>query len=246
MASDAKTGAEILAGCTLELVTGAPRSGGHTDGALPVGRFNHPMSVCLWTDTLFVTDSGNGIIRAIDGITAVGVGSLHALGGNSAARTSLMALIVEGAPVLLKELVAIIADYARPIGVRTIAGSPANAGTAGGHALREAKFNSPMGMAIDESDPVAGPQLIIADYGNNCVRSLHLRSEQATTIAGDCKTKDGVGGHVDGPPLKAQFSKPIGTTVDPLTGVIFVAEQVPVPSSTLHPAKQFADSLAVW
>jgi hypothetical protein len=88
------------------------------------------------------------------------------------------------------------------------------------HALREAKFTLPTAVSMDESDPVAGPQLIICDYGNHCIRSLNMRTEQVTTIAG------GIRGYWDGPAVAAQFQHPNRLAVVPSTGVIFVVEQV--------------------
>jgi hypothetical protein len=118
--------------------------------------------------------------------------------------------IAEAVPSLSKELIAIVAEYARPFGVRTIVGTPKVAGFVDGHALREAKFEWPSGVAIDDTDPVAGPQLIISDWGDNAIRCLNLRSEH--TIAGDSRC---VGDHRDGPARAALFNSPIGLSPPP-------------------------------
>jgi hypothetical protein len=40
----------------------------------------------------------------------------------------------------------------------------------------------PSAIALYEGDATAGPQLIISDYANHCIRSMNLRSEQVTTM----------------------------------------------------------------
>jgi hypothetical protein len=119
------------------------------------------------------------------------------------------------------ELSALIAAFAHSFRVRTVAGDPNFSGLRDGHALREAKFQSVTSVAMDESDPAAGPQLILCDSGSHRIRCLDLRSEQVTTIAGSRILK---AGHKDGPALDALFVKPMGVAVAP-SGVIFVAEK---------------------
>jgi hypothetical protein len=109
--------------------------------------------------------------------------------------------------------------------VRTIAGL--SSGAMDGHALREAKFNGPTAVALDDTDPVAGPQLIIAD-GDRLIRCLNLRSEQVTTIAGN----------VNGPAREALFAGPTGLGVS-RSGVLFVAEQVQVSHSLFVAAGRY-------
>jgi hypothetical protein len=222
-ASDLKS----ASGCTIELVAGCGE-GGHADGPLHLSRFTHPTHLCRWGDQLIVSDFATHSIRLIDGVSSITPFTTSQAkaenvdsGGVSSYAARISTRIVAAVPVLLKELAAIIAEYARPIGVRTIAGDPNQKGARDGHALRHAQFNSPSGVAIDESDPVAGPQLIIGDYDNHCIRCLNLRTEEVTTIAGH----ERITGHVDGPAHKAKFGAPLGLVVAP-NGVIFVTEQV--------------------
>jgi hypothetical protein len=181
----------------------------------------------------------NHTIRTIDGVVGVPVGQLRSdeapeaadsfsalemTGGVGGVVTAeyvarAVSLLCAAVPVLLKELANIIAEYARTTsGVRTIAGA-GSSGHSDGPAL-QARMAAPCETAIDETDPVAGPQLIISDYGNHCIRSMNLRTQQITTIAGVARR----GGHRDGPVAGAQFNTPFGLAVAP-SGAIFVADQ---------------------
>jgi hypothetical protein len=134
---------------------GAFGQAGHVDGALDVARFNSPIALCLDEDSHFVADHYGNSIRCVNYSAT-----------NTVKRVT--PLIVAALPIVPKELAAIIADYSHSLsGVSTIAGTPGAAGVMDGHALREAKFSSTAGLAIDDSDPVAGPALIICDYGNH-------------------------------------------------------------------------------
>jgi hypothetical protein len=210
--ADSKTAANHKEpACTLDVLAGAPGKSGHVDGPLPVGRLSSPTHVCLYGASLIVADYGSHTIRLID---------IDGVGGRTGAAVA--ALIVDAAPILPKELAAIIAEYMRSAGMRTIAGIPRRNGLVDGPALTEAKFKMPFAVAVDDTDPVAGPQLIISDYGNHCIRCLNFRSEQVSTLAGD---RNGKFGHANGPAHAALFYHPNGLAVAP-SGVIFVAEQV--------------------
>jgi hypothetical protein len=223
--ADSKTANNNATTCKLEVWAGAVGQSDHVDGPLLLSRFTSPTHLCVWKDSLIVANFGGHTVRLIDGELLVepAAGSSKAgIGGGHPQAARISAAVVAAAPGLLKELAAIVADYARPIGVRTIAGSSKTAAFADGHALREAKFTMPSGVAVDDTDPVAGPQLIISDYSNHCIRSLNLRTEQVTTIAGGSKKS----GHKDGKAVDALFGGPICVVIDPATGVLFVAEQV--------------------
>jgi hypothetical protein len=177
------------------------------------------------------------MIDGVVGVVGVPTGQLggqHSAGGVTVSRTGITAVVVQAVPSLLKELAVIVAEYAQTAtGVSTIAGCPMGAGLADGHALREAQLNSPSAAIVDDSDPLAGPQLIIAEPVNQTIRCLNLRMEQVTTIAGACRLVpvDEADSHVDGLARHALFSSPIALVIAP-NGVIFVAEQVLRPS---HP-----------
>jgi hypothetical protein len=185
--------------------------------------------MCMWRGAL-VADPHGRTIRMMEGLP-LGSSAEDSLADDSVVTAApRAALIAAAAPVLLKELAHIIADYARAPSVRTIAGTPNVMGHADGHALREAKLYAPCAVAIDDSDPVAGPQLIICG-GDHAIRCLNLRSEQVSTLAGD-----GFGGHKDGPLSTATFYSSNALAVTPSSGVIFVAENVRSPRCPPPPA----------
>jgi hypothetical protein len=109
----------------------------------------------------------NNVIRCISGVMGVSAGQLAygeaASDGRDAAVERLVGLILTAAPALLKELARVVADYARSVaGVHTIVKDPI-----GGPTIQVArKLLGPSATAIDESDPVAGPQLLISEYYN--------------------------------------------------------------------------------
>jgi hypothetical protein len=73
-------------------------------------------------------------------------------------------------------------------------------------------------VALDTSDPVAGPQLIINEPLSRRICSLNVRSQTVTTLI------EHDSGFVDGPVSAARFSHPCALAVAP-NGVCFVTDQ---------------------
>jgi hypothetical protein len=177
--------------------------------------FRYPHGLSQFDGTLFVADHIGATVRAVDGVLGSDWSS-----AKSDFDTSLTAALLTAVPVLPKELARVMAQYARPIGVRTVAGRSDYFGSADGHAMREAKFHGPTGIAVDTSDAAAGPQLIISDASNGLIRSVNLRTEMVTTIAG-CAT---AWISVDGPASQTCIGAPFGIAVA-ANGVVFFADQ---------------------
>lgn len=95
-------------------------------------------------------------------------------------------------------------------GVSTAAGSP-SPGFADG-APREARFNGPVGVAVD-----AAGRVIIADTYNDRIRAL-APGGAVTTLAGGSAP-----GYADGPAADARFDTPCGVAVD-AAGRVYVAD----------------------
>jgi len=79
----------------------------------------------------------------------------------------------------------------------------------------KAKFWSPAGLAIDNSG-----NLLVADYGNNHVRSVTTSEGVVTTVAGD-----GSYGYQDGNGTGAKLNEPWGITVNKTSGIAYVTDR---------------------
>jgi hypothetical protein len=203
------------AGLRMEMAVGST-SKGTADGPLDKCSFRFPYALCQFDGTLFVVDNGAASIRAVDGVLGSDCSSSKGTVTVSDFEASLAAALLTAIPALPKELARVMTQYARPIGVRTIAGAADAGGHADGHALRAARFLGPSGIAVDLSDAAAGPQLIITDHTRGLIRCLNLHSETVTTIAGRVGPP-----YADGPALDCGIPQPYGVAVAP-NGVIFV------------------------
>jgi hypothetical protein len=223
------------------------------EGSFETCQFVQPYNVCRWGGSLFVTDIGAHVIAEVDGAVGSGStgivvegkapaigrgggggkasapdkghadGSAHSLSGDAYV-AAVLPVLLDSIPVLPKELARLMVSYARPTGVRRIAGAKAldsSQKPADGPALNGALLSGATGIAVDLSDADGlGPALIFCDYYTRVVRSYHFRSEMVTTIAG---SNPADGGSTDGPASQALFRSPFGVTVA-ANGVIFVAE----------------------
>jgi hypothetical protein len=88
--------------------------------------------------------------------------------------------------------------------VSTFAGQPGEPGRDGGHRLEQARFHTPMGLAMDP-----GGGLLVADQGNHVIRRVDPRGNVAV-LAGL-----GEPGDQDGPPDVARFTQLKGLVLDP-------------------------------
>jgi hypothetical protein len=196
---------------------------GYAEGPLSTCAFNKPTALCRYGDSLFVADDGNYAIRMVEGVLGVAdpLANSKVTGAEFEARA--VPLIMTAIPVLPKELARLTAQYAHVFGrTRIIAGTPGTIGSADGSALSEAGFVLVAPVAVDVTDPVAGPQLII---GGNRVGCLNLRTEMVTTIAGPVPGHTGpFHGYADGPASSALFDCVWDIAVAP-NGALFVAER---------------------
>ena len=76
-------------------------------------------------------------------------------------------------------------------------------------------FRGPFGIAVDESTRV----IYISDTDNNCIRMI--KGKIVSTLAGS-----GADGFVDADGIAAQFSRPFGLAINPITGDVIVADQM--------------------
>jgi len=192
---------------------------GWRDGEASRARFSDPFSVVVAPDgTMYVADAGES--QRIRGISPRGVVFTLAGGkrgfadglGPAASFDTPSGLAIDAAGTLY------VADTGNnairrvtPDGrVSTIAG-----GGAAGHRDgpgREARFNGPVGIAVDASGRV-----IVADTYNDRIRAI-APDGSVTTIAGSAGP-----GSIDGPAALAKFNTPCGVAID-AAGRIHIAD----------------------
>jgi sugar lactone lactonase YvrE len=202
-------------------VAGAAGQAAYADGSGSDARFNTPIGVALddGSRRLFVVDSGNRSLRAID-LASGAVTTLPTNGapGSMFARFNAPSGIVRDGALLYvsdsADHVVVAVDLATNL-VTAVAGSPRVAGASDGVGAK-ARFNGPAGLAADGRGA-----LYVADLLNDAVRKIDLKSGTVSTIAGVL----GIGGADDGAAASAHFNGPAGLAVDGL-GHLFVADQL--------------------
>jgi streptogramin lyase len=186
-------------------------------------RFFYPSRIAIdGSNNLFVTDSGNHIIRKITPAavvttfagTAGNVGSVDAIGA-AASFNSPKGIAVDGS---LNVYVSDSGNHTirkiTPAGVvTTLAGTAGSLGSSNGTGA-SARFNNPNGLAIDTSGNVC-----VADVGNHIIRKIVPSTGVVTTIIGSA----GNIGSTDGQGSSGSLSSPNGISVN-LSGYLFVTD----------------------
>jgi sugar lactone lactonase YvrE len=196
---------------------------GSTNGTGGAARFFYPSRIAIdGSNNLFVTDSGNHIIRKITPAavvttfagTAGNVGSVDAIGA-AASFNSPKGIAVDGS---LNVYVSDSGNHTirkiTPAGVvTTLAGTAGSLGSSNGTGA-SARFNNPNGLAIDTSGNVC-----VADVGNHIIRKIVPSTGVVTTIIGSA----GNIGSTDGQGSSGSLSSPNGISVN-LSGYLFVTD----------------------
>jgi sugar lactone lactonase YvrE len=191
-------------------------AGGHADGPISTAGFVEPFGVVVAPDgVIYVTDGGSHRVRRItvDGRVETLAGGERGFrdgAGTTARFDTPSAIALDAAGVLY---VADTGNHAvrriTPGGVvETLAGD----GTPGDADGSTARFNGPVGVAVDGSGRV-----IVADTYNDRLRAI-ARDGTVSTLAGGP-----VPGLADGTAADARFDTPCGLTVD-AGGIIYVAD----------------------
>jgi DNA-binding beta-propeller fold protein YncE len=212
-------------------LAGALGDPGHADGPGPDARFREPLGLALSSDarTLYVADTGNHAIRAIDlatGATATLAGTPGFAGWGdgaaSAARFNLPAALAASPSTLY------IADAGNHViraidlaagAVTRLAGTPGRTLPVDGPVLYAADgdpddvlFNHPAGLALDP----AAQNLYVADTGNGVIRRIALATRQTATLYAAGRigaTGKLTGANTDAPPTPPATDGGSGTTI---------------------------------
>jgi DNA-binding beta-propeller fold protein YncE len=201
---------------------------GYADGSSgpnSTARFNQPHFVVSdAAGDIYVSDEYNNVIRKI----AAG-GTVTTLAGTAGIKGSIDGT---GAAAAFNAPYGMVVDshgnlYVADSGnntirmvtpggaVTTLAGTAGVTGSADGTGAA-ASFNTPLGLAIDATDT-----LYVADYGNNTVRKVTTPGGAVSTFVGTA----GVTGSADGTGAGAQFSGPLGLSVNLTSGNAYLADR---------------------
>jgi sugar lactone lactonase YvrE len=197
---------------------------GFSDGTGADAKFTTPFGIARDGDKLYVADTGNHVIRAID-LRSASVTTIAGVAGrpgavDGPADTARFNDPAGIAAVAGKLFVADTGnDTIRQIdlataAVTTLAGAPGEEGSADGIG-GAARFFGPLGIAAD-----GGGNLFVADSFNHTIRRIEIASAAVTTLAGEAGqpgTAGGVG--------TARFDFPTGIASDGAGG-LYVADTV--------------------
>jgi sugar lactone lactonase YvrE len=212
----------VIATGAVTTVAGSPGLAGSVDGVGGDARFDEPRNIVVdGAGALYVTSAGavRKIVLATGAVTTV-AGSGDDMGTADGSGTSARFDHPRGLAMTNGQL--FVADTANDTlrkialetaAVTTFAGKAAAAGATDGLAT-EARFSTPMGIAIDGDD-----QLYVADRANQLIRKVDARTGDVTTLAGGAAPTapyDGVG-------RAARFFSPLGVAAD-RRGHLFVAD----------------------
>jgi sugar lactone lactonase YvrE len=212
-------------------IAGLAGHSGSADGTNSAARFNSPNDVAVDNaGNLFVADFGNNTVRRLMPVGTNWVSSTIAglAGFSGTANGTNSSTRFNGTAGVTVDIAGNVfaADYGNntirkltPVGANwvssTIAGLAGSAGHTDG-TNRDARFNSPNGIAVDNAGNV-----YVADSQNNTIRKLMpAGTNWVTSTIGGLFSHSG---SVDGTNSAARFSQPDGLRVDG-AGNVYVAE----------------------
>ncbi len=196
---------------------------GSADGPYASARFSGPKGLAMMGSTLYVADTQNHLLRAVD-LTAKTVTTVAGTG----VRGHKLAAAVKATDTALASPWDLLAAngtlYIANAGTHQIATYDPTAKTLAGFAgtggegledgaATDALFAQPSGLATD------GTSLYVADAESSSVRKVDLKTGDVTTLVGQGLFK---WGDVDGPPDKALLQHDQGLAIDGTT--LYIAD----------------------
>jgi hypothetical protein len=213
---------KITAAGVVTTLAGSPGFEGNTDGTGSAARFNLPSDVAVdGSNNVYVADTNNYTIRKVTsaGVVTTLAGAAGTAGMTNGTGTAALfnypyGLTVDsGGDVYVADTsnntirkITAAGVVTTMVGTPGIVGSADGTGTAG-------RFSAPEGVAADHTG-----NLYVADTGNETIRQV-TPAGVVTTLAGTI----GIKGQLDGTGSAAQFSSPIGLSVDS-SGNVYVAD----------------------
>lgn len=182
---------KVTAAGVVTAFAGTSGSTGYVDGTTGA-KFGAPFAVAANSTYLFVSDSANNSIRSVkisDGTVAPVAGSTSGTSGTTdstggSARFNVPAgLVSDGANTLYvadsgNHTIRKIDLSTSPATVTTIAGMAGTSGSADGTGTASAKFQSPIGLALDSANGI----LYVSDQNYTKVRKIVLSTGVVTTL----------------------------------------------------------------
>jgi hypothetical protein len=182
----------------LDTLAGGDNVTGTTNGNGTAARFYSPLGIVMSNATLIVADTFNNALRKITALTGVKTVASYATAGGFNQPTEMAAsltdvYVADSNNHAIKKIS--LADES----VVTWAGLPGTADTTTNVDRLNARFNLPMGIAIDAAVP---PNIYVSDSNNHTIRKIDAAGN-VTTIAGT-----GVAGYKNSAGATAQFNFP--------------------------------------
>jgi sugar lactone lactonase YvrE len=212
----------ISPSATVSTLAGTAGVKGSANGTGAAASFNYPTGVAVATDGLvYIADSRNYAIRTVTTTSVVQTLAGDSTSGGSADGAGTVARFDSPAGVAYDRFGNMyVADNGnntirkidRQHHVSTLAGTAGTVGSADGFGA-QARFNSPMGVAVDDFGLV-----YVADTFNDVIRVI-APDGQVHTLAGAA----GMPGTTDGAGTSARFDHPIGISVG-MQGELFVTD----------------------
>jgi hypothetical protein len=198
---------------------------GSADGTGAAARFNYPTGVAVdAAGVVYVADESNntirkitpaGVVSTLAGTSGIGGGSADGTGAAARFDTPIGVAVDASGTVYVGERNNHTIRKITPAGVvSTLAGTSGIGGGSADGTGAAARFNAPIGVAVDASGTV-----YVADLGNSTIRKI-TAAGVVSTLAGTA----GLDGSANGTGAAARFSYPTGVAVD-VAGTVYVADQ---------------------